>query len=92
MRIDDDGVVVCERSGQARLGAQVRSANSLGPQIEEFLTSLRSNPAEVRSTLREHLPTMAVIQAAYLSARTGQPESPGSILEMHHIQGTGKTT
>ena len=29
--------------------------------------------------------TMATVQAAYLSARTGEPESPGEILGLHAI-------
>lgn len=34
------------------------------------------------STVREHLNNMAVIEAAYLSARTQMPEGPGRILAM----------
>ncbi|MGD9109467.1 MAG: Gfo/Idh/MocA family oxidoreductase [Phycisphaerales bacterium] len=34
------------------------------------------------STMREHLNNMAVIEAAYLSARTRMPEEPGRILAM----------
>jgi hypothetical protein len=29
---------------------------------------------------------MAVLEAAYLSARTGQPESPSAIFEMHDVE------
>ncbi len=37
------------------------------------------------STGLEHLLPMAVIEAAYLSARTGQPESPSHFYELHDI-------
>lgn len=82
-RIESAGVTVRDRQTGRELVSQPRAANPYAPQLEEFLTSLRTSPKKMRSMLREHLPTMAVMQAIYLSARTGQPESPGSILEMH---------
>jgi predicted dehydrogenase len=86
IQIDADQVVVRDRSGQEEISRQDRPANPLQCQIEEFLSSLCSSPRRMEATLRRHLPTMGVIQAAYLSARTGQPESPGALFEMHHIE------
>ena len=86
VRIDEARVVVRDRVGETQLREQARAANPFSPLIADFLSALRSNPAKVRSTLRQHLPTMAVIQAAYLSARTGQPESPRTIFEMHDVK------
>ncbi len=80
------GCVVCrDRTGKTQLAAQARAANPFVPLVDDFLSTLRSNAAKGRSPLRQHLPTMAVIQAAYLSARTGQPESPSTIFEMHDV-------
>lgn len=87
LHLDESRAVVRDRPGTAELLEQSRAENGFAPLIEEFLSSLRSNPSRMRSTLRQHLPTMAVIQAAYLSARTGQPESPGTIYHMHDVKG-----
>ena len=85
IHVDPTGVICRDRSGDTITSRKDRPANPLAASIEDFLTTLRSNPDKLRSTLREHLPTMAVIQAAYLSARTGEPESPAIIFDMHHV-------
>ena len=86
VHIDRDRVVCRDRPGETPLREQPRSADPFSPLIEDFLSALGSNAANVRPPLREHLPTMAVIQAAYLSARTGQPESPSTIFQMHDVK------
>ncbi len=51
--------------------------------FESFaLSCLEPEENKPVSTLREHLNNMAVIEAAYLSARTQMPEEPGRILAM----------
>lgn len=85
VHIDRRGVVVRDRAGQVELQRHDRPENLLRPQIEDFLSELASSPQRLRSTLRQHLSTLALIQAAYLSARTGQPESPAQILSMHKL-------
>lgn len=85
LHLGPDEVVCRDRAGKKEYVRQARSASAAAPSIEEFLIGLRSNPGKLRSTMREHLRTMAVIQAAYLSARTGQPESPSRIFEMHQV-------
>lgn len=53
-------------------------------QAGELVANLRDEqPAS--SAARDHLPVMAIIEAAYLSARTGQPESPAQFYELHHL-------
>jgi predicted dehydrogenase len=84
--IDDQSVIVRDRAGTTELLAQARPANLLAPQIEDFLTTVRTSPRRIRSTISEHLAVLAVLEAAYLSARTGEPESPGPILDMHKRQ------
>jgi predicted dehydrogenase len=86
VHIDDHAVSVRDRIGHTETLSQRRPANLLAPQIEDFLAALRSAPRRMRSTLGDHLPVLAVIEAAYLSARTGEPESPGPILEIHQRQ------
>ena len=53
-------------------------------QAAELVQVLRGEQAGT-STGREHLLPMAVIEAAYLSARTGQPESPSHFYELHDL-------
>jgi predicted dehydrogenase len=86
IRIDPQRVVCRDRTGDKTLSETARASNPLQAPIENFLASLRSAPERMRSSVRDHLATMAVIQAAYLSARTGQPESPGNIFEMHDVK------
>lgn len=86
IRIDPQRVVCRDRTGERILSETGRAANPLLASIENFLASLRGAPERMRSSVRDHLATMAVIQAAYLSARTGQPESPGKIFEMHDVK------
>jgi predicted dehydrogenase len=51
--------------------------------LENFAMSVQSPETnKLCSTGRENLQNMAVIESAYLSARTGFPEEPGRILQM----------
>jgi predicted dehydrogenase len=51
--------------------------------LENFaLSTLLPDKNKLCSTARENLNDMAVIEAAYLSARTGMPEEPARILKM----------
>ena len=57
--------------------------------LENFVLSILS-PRENKlcSSGRENLKDMAVIESAYLSARTAMPEEPGRILQMAQIEPT----
>jgi predicted dehydrogenase len=57
--------------------------------LENFALSLLQ-PANNKlcSSGRENLTNMAVIDSAYLSARTGMPEEPGKLLQMAQIEPT----
>ena len=57
--------------------------------VDDFGRSvLRADETELRSSGRENLKTMAVIESAYLSGRTGMPEEPGRILQMGQFETT----
>lgn len=90
VHITDEYACVRDRAGSHELTRQSRMTNSLSAQVEDFLSTLRSNPRNLRGLLRQHLPVVATIQAAYLSARTGQPESPTTLFEMHNLKESGK--
>lgn len=85
LHITPDRVVVRDREGEQARHDLPRPANPLALQIEEFLRTLASGARWVHGTLRQHLPTMALIHAAYLSARTGQPESTNALFAMHNV-------
>jgi len=50
------------------------------------LSILAPDENKLHSSGRENLKDMAVIESAYLSARTGMPEGPGTILRMGRIE------
>jgi hypothetical protein len=51
--------------------------------LKDFAQSILSpDENKLCSSGRENLKDMAVIESAYLSARTGFPEEPGRILQM----------
>ena len=64
----------------------VQSDDELGRMTElirNFTMSVQSPETNrLCSSARENLQNMAVIESAYLSARTGFPEEPGRILQM----------
>ena len=53
-------------------------------QAHELVHVLRGDQPAV-STAKDHLTAMAVVEAAYLSARTGQPESPSHFYSLHDL-------
>jgi len=55
--------------------------------LENFaLSTLQPSEHKLSSSGRENLTNMAVIDSAYLSARTAMPEEPGKILQMVQIE------
>ena len=53
-------------------------------QARELVRAVRCEQM-ANSVGRDHLAVMAVIEAAYLSSRTGQPESPSHFYELHDL-------
>ncbi|MHC4708257.1 MAG: hypothetical protein ACYS8I_14350 [Planctomycetota bacterium] len=81
---DDHGQVCEERECKDDALSCVRGI------LENFALSILSpDDNKLCSSGRESLRVMAVIESAYLSARTGAPEEPGRILQMAS-QGAGK--
>ena len=72
----------------------VRTTNRCLPAVSAFAVTLSATAEQVCSPLTEHIKTMSVIETAYQSVRTGQPESParlfraatGSSLEDHPLR------
>ena len=78
----------CDGREQRRTTWETDNAWSAG--IENFLRALRTD-AKCGSTATEHLAVVAVIEAAYLAARTGEPESPMRLFELQGIAPPGVT-
>jgi predicted dehydrogenase len=83
IRFEETRVQAYDRAGVPTIDEQQRSDDPFLPPIEDFLSQLHSNPRKIQGHLRTHLPTVATLEAAYLSARTGEQESPERILEVH---------
>ncbi len=67
-------------AGGASQVFNVRSKPSLAPAIGSFGSACLSGEEPFLSTASQHLVSLAVIEAGYLSARTGAPESPRQLL------------
>jgi len=89
----DCRLTVADGSGQAgeesqyeddRLGCMTEALSSFAQSV------LSPDKNTLRSSGRENLMNMAVMEAAYLSARTGFPEEPEKILQMAS-RGAGNT-
>lgn len=76
VRIDSSKVAVLNRAGEPACTPFERSPNPYVHPIRAFLDGLTGDRKRMTSLARDHLWTLAVIEAAYLSARTGEAESP----------------
>ena len=65
-------------SGRPRT-RRVRTGNRVAPALHAFVEAFRQERLDLDSAIAEHLTTLAVIDALYLSARTGAPESPARL-------------
>ena len=80
--VTQDSMTVTNSEGQCLTQTTVRTTNRYAPAINVFVAALSAGVQVVPSGVSEHLGTMATIRTAYLSAKTGQPESPGRFLEL----------
>jgi len=86
-----DGTRLTMRDGESRIIEDIECENDMGGcmagVVGDFGRSvLQADEKELRSSGRENLKSMAVIESAYLSARTGMPEEPGRILQMGQFE------
>ena len=80
VRLTPEGMMITQRGGAGLQSHTVQTPRRAAPAINTFGLSWLSSEPPFQSTVHEHLPTMAVIEAAYLSAKTGAPESPRRLL------------
>ena len=80
------------RDGQGEISEEFAYENEPVDCMREALRDfaggvLRPEEKKMAGSGRENLKNMAVIESAYLSARTGMPEDPGKILQMGQFEG-----
>ena len=74
-------MVVSDVEGRAPVSSRVKTRNRFVCSVAGFSAALTSG-AKMASAIGDHLKTMAVIKTGYLSAKTGQPESPSRLYTM----------
>ncbi|MFW6146051.1 MAG: Gfo/Idh/MocA family protein [Planctomycetota bacterium] len=77
---DTDGTVT------DRLTGDDRPVDAIAAQLADLAGRFAADADPRESTAREHLLTMAVVEAAYLSDRTGQVENPGALLKARDVR------
>lgn len=55
-------------------------------QVEAFIAAVRDETPRYQASARENLLNLAVVEAVYLSGRTGQPEQPARLLHNHGLK------
>jgi predicted dehydrogenase len=91
LTVSDTQLTVSDSLGQTQeeLKYEDDELSCMIRQLENFGLSIGlAEQNRLSSSGRENLNNMAVIEAAYLSARTAVPEEPGRILEMGRLEPT----
>ena len=78
-QLDLAGNTVEEQSGDpATVAAEMMRA-----KVAAFAAAIRAGKKNYPCSARENVITQAVIEAAYMSSRTGQPQHPARVFELH---------
>ncbi len=85
LRLDADGLTVLAADGTKILSRCLDDRSVYGRQVDGFAQAILTEAKTYPSPALEHLPTVAVIETAYLSARTGEPESPAQLYDLHDL-------
>ncbi len=80
LHVGEGGVVTASNDGARPQRHAVESDHRAGSAIRAFGASWMSSDTPFESTGEQHLASLATIESAYLSAKTGAPESPGRLL------------
>jgi hypothetical protein len=83
--VDDSRFIISDHLGQIRMQYEYDDGRPvwMGELLKNFaLSILLPDKNKLCGSGSENLKNMAVIESAYLSARTGFPEEPGKILHL----------
>lgn len=83
--LDRSRMIRWSRDGREQRRTTWEQENVWSAGIEQFLREVSEKMSKYSSPAAEHLGVVAVIEAAYLSARTGEPESPTRLFELQGI-------
>lgn len=78
--VGESGLVITPGQSACPESDNVESDHPARSAIGAFGASYTSSDVPFESTVEEHLSTVATIESAYLSAKTGSPESPARLL------------
>ncbi len=87
LRMDSSRIAILSRAGEPTCTPFNRAPNPYTHPIQAFVNGLTGDRKRMQSLARDHLWTMAVIETAYLSARTGEAESPTKWFDMLRAEG-----
>ena len=82
---DEDVDKVLAPDGAETRSSQAAPKSTYNAQIEAFAQALLTGAKTGPCAASTHLATVAVIETAYLSARTGEPESPQHLYHLHDL-------
>ena len=74
--LSDKGLRITPRDGDREEFVPMPAGNRAASAIGAFGAARLAGVRDLPSTIRHHLPALAVMDAAYLSAKTGVPEAP----------------
>ena len=89
LTVSDTEFIASDSAGQIieKMQSNDKPLNSMIKQLNSFaLSILEPGENKLSSSAEENLKNMAVIESAYLSARTAMPEEPNRILKMAQIE------
>lgn len=80
--VTEGSLRVTNAAGQVVTEAVVETGNRFAAQVGALATALGAGTVPQSSRATDHLKTLATLEAAYLSIRTGQAESPRGFLDL----------
>ena len=80
VEVGPDRMTITPRAGGTPQCEVIKSPYPAAAIIRAFAEAREADEQRLRSTAEDHLATMAVVEAAYLSAKTGAPETPARFL------------
>ncbi len=81
IELRDDELVIRRHGGEQHVTRPLPPGPRSAPAVGAFSAALASDCAQTATTIEAHLHTLATIEAAYLSAKTGAAESPENFLK-----------
>lgn len=90
--IEPERITLCGADGALLEERRLSTVSHLRRELAQFVECCTAEPGELTQerTLERHLTVTALLHAIYLSARTGQPESPRKLYEVAKWPGPRK--